>query len=142
LNLNAAEMAALTAAPCTHPRGKNETSNAAHPLSEESNTARGTIMEIICKAIERRSLLEFDYNGLHRVVEPYLLGETTANNAALRAVQVRGESSNPRGSEEKFGKLWTLASMSNVRMLNETFEPDDPDYNPDDKGMKSIRCRV
>lgn len=93
----------------------------------------------ITAAIRRRTLLQFSYDGRLRVVEPYCYGESTRGVDSLRALQVRGESSsNAMG----FGKLWTVAKMQDLRPLEETFEPDDPNYNPNDRGMKRIYCRI
>jgi hypothetical protein len=98
-------------------------------------------MQVICEAISRKVRLEFDYKGEHRVVEPYLHGESTAGNKALRAIQVRGQTSTGK-PPKKIGRLWSVSLMTNVRLLAETFVPDDPKYNPNDKGMRSIHCRV
>jgi hypothetical protein len=32
--------------------------------------------------------------------------------------------------------------MVDPRILEETFAADDPNYNPNDSGMKSIHCRI
>jgi hypothetical protein len=32
--------------------------------------------------------------------------------------------------------------MVDLRMLDETFAPDDPNYNPNDSGMQEICCRI
>lgn len=94
---------------------------------------------IICEAIRRRSLLEFQYHGLHRVVAPYCHGISTRGVEVLRAIQIRGSSSSGGFG---FGKLWVIAGMIEPRIMNETFTPDDPHYNPNDSGMKRIHCRV
>lgn len=94
---------------------------------------------LICGAITKRARLEFKYQGRHRVVEPYCLGISTKGVELLRAVQVRGSSSS-RGYG--FGKLWTVAAIEELRVTDETFEPSDPHYNPDDSAMKKIRCRI
>ena len=94
---------------------------------------------IICEAIRRRVLLEFEYGGHSRVVAPYCHGTSVRNAESLRAVQVRGSSSS---GGLGFGKLWTIAKMSHLRLTNEPFTPDDPDYNPDDSAMIRIHCRV
>jgi hypothetical protein len=44
---------------------------------------------LICEAIQRRLLLEFDYGGLHRVVQPYAHGRSTAGREVLRAIHCR-----------------------------------------------------
>ena len=93
----------------------------------------------ICRAIRERRLLTFDYNGQSRVVAPYCYGLSTRDSEVLRAVQVGGASSSGGFG---FGKLWTAAQMTNVRVSDETFIPNDPNYNPDDSAMKRVICRI
>lgn len=94
---------------------------------------------IICEAIRKRLLLEFRYRGLQRVVAPYCHGISTRGVEVLRGVQVRGSSSSGGFG---FGKLWAVADITAAQLTNETFAANDPNYNPDDRGMKSIHCRV
>lgn len=94
---------------------------------------------IVCEAIRKRLLLTFDYDGLLRVVAPYCHGTSTRGVASLRAVQVSGSS---RSGGLGFGKLWSLSKMRNLQLTNETFVPDDPNYNPNDSGMREIHCRI
>jgi hypothetical protein len=94
---------------------------------------------VICEAIAKRLRLEFEYDGRHRVVEPYCHGISTKGTEVLRAVQVRGSSSSRRYG---FGKLWAVATIRGLRLTEEEFEPNDPDYNPDDSAMKEIHCRI
>jgi len=104
------------------------------------STPRGTRgSRLICEAIRRRKRLEFNYHGKLRIVEPYCHGVSSRGAEVLRAVQVRGSSSS---GGYGFGKLWTVAELVNPRITTETFEPNDPNYNPDDSGMKQIHCRV
>jgi hypothetical protein len=100
---------------------------------------QATVANIICEAIRKRALLEFEYHGLPRVVAPYCHGISTRGVEVLRAVQVRGASAS---GGLGFGKLWAVAGMLNTRTLSESFAPDDPDYNPNDSGMKQIHCRI
>jgi hypothetical protein len=94
---------------------------------------------IICEAISKRALLEFHYHGRLRIVAPYCHGLSTRDVDVLRAVQIRGLSAS---GGRRFGKLWSVAEMVNLRPLDETFVPDDPDYNPNDEAMKKIYCRI
>jgi hypothetical protein len=94
---------------------------------------------IICEAIRKRTLLEFSYHGRLRVVAPYCHGISARGAELLRAIQVRGSSSSGRLAS---GKLWSIADMANVRIIDETFVADDPNYNPNDSAMQSIHCRV
>jgi hypothetical protein len=92
----------------------------------------------ICAAIRSYHLLAFDYDGLPRVVAPYCHGMSQAGEV-LRGIQIRGES---RTGGFGFGKLWLLERMRRVRVMNETFVPNDPGYNPSDSAMTSIHCFV
>jgi hypothetical protein len=95
--------------------------------------------DAITEAINRKVLLQFSYNGRVRTVEPYCYGLSTAGSDVLRAIEVGGSSrSGPAG----FGKLWKVSEMSEVRVSEERFAPDDPNYNPDDKAMTKVYCRI
>jgi hypothetical protein len=98
-----------------------------------------TAAHLICDAIRRRLLLEFQYNGRLRVVAPYCHGVSTRGVELLRAVQVRGSSST---GFSRAGKLWTIAEMVNLRITDEAFTPNDPQYNANDTAMKDIHCRI
>ena len=93
----------------------------------------------ICRAIASRTLLEFDYDGRHRIVAPYCHGTLKKEVEALRAIQVGGTS---RSSRFGIGKLWHVDKMTNVRNTREPFIATDPDYQPDDGVMIEIHCRV
>jgi len=93
----------------------------------------------ICRAIESRTLLEFDYDGHHRIVAPYCHGVLKNQVEALRAIQIGGAS---RSAGFGFGKLWHVEKMRNLRNTDERCIPTDPQYNPDDRVMVDIHCRV
>lgn len=94
--------------------------------------------DVICRAIRERVALEFEYDGHHRVVVPYCHGMSRSGEA-LRAIQIGGTS---QSGGFGFGKLWSVAKMRNVRSTGASFVPDDPDYNPDDRAMVRIHCRI
>ena len=103
-------------------------------------SARGaSVSNIYCEAIRRRALLEFHYDGKLRVVAPYCYGVSTRGTEALRAIQIRGASASGGFG---FGKLWSVDKIVNPTALDETFTPDDPNYNPDDSAMQEIYCRI
>jgi hypothetical protein len=93
---------------------------------------------LLCAGIRWRLLVEFEYDGFHRVVQPYCHG-TNARHEVLRGVQVRGGS---RSGGLGFGKLWLIGKMTNVRCSDEKFVPDDPGYNPEDRAILQIHCRI
>jgi hypothetical protein len=89
----------------------------------------------ICEAIAGLRLLAFDYGGSRRIVQPYCHGFTATGAETLRAVEING-----RG--RRFGKLWSVAKMENVRLATDHFAADDPDYNPNDSAMTEVHCCV
>ena len=95
--------------------------------------------EAIVEALRKRALLQFRYKEHLRVVEPYCFGVSMSGHDVLRAVQVRGSSPS---SGMGFGKLWLVSDMAEPHLLDETFEPDDPHYNPSDSAMKQIYARI
>lgn len=100
-----------------------------------SSDARAAIVE----ALSKRALLQFRYKEHLRIVAPYCYGVSTSGRDVLRAVQVRGSSpSNGMG----FGKLWLVSEMADPQLLDETFEPYDPHYNPSDSAMQQIYARI
>jgi len=94
---------------------------------------------LICQAIRRKVLLQFQYQGRLRIVAPYCHGISSKGAEVLRAVQLRGSSSS---NAFGFGKLWSVAQTERMLLLAESFVPDDPTYNPDDVAMKLIHCRI
>ncbi len=68
-------------------------------------------------------------------------GISTRDADVLRAIQLRGSSSSGKVAKP-FGKLWTVSEMVGLRVLDEPFTPNDPNYNPNDSAMKHIYCRI
>ncbi len=108
-------------------------------MSEGGTPGRILQLRPVCAAIRTLSVLEFEYRGLHRVAAPYVHGFTVRGAEAMRAIQLRGES---RSAGLGFGKLFLCSEMKRVRLTEERFVPDDPDYNPDDGVFARIHCRV
>lgn len=95
------------------------------------------MIETIIDAIEGQNLLQFDYEGEQRIVEPHCYGLTTKGNEAIRAYQVDGYS-----SSGKMGwKLYDMAKADSFEVLSETFEVES-DYKKGDKGMSRIFCEI
>lgn len=109
------------------------------PVKPANRGQQTSVGALIREAIRKRALLEFEYHGGHRIVAPYCYGVSARGVEVLRAVQIRGFSAS---GGYGFGKLWAVGDMRHLQILDETFVPDDPDYNPNDRGMKQIYCRV
>jgi hypothetical protein len=108
-------------------------------LSGSSAPCNAIQVSLICDAIRTRSLIEFRYHGLIRLVEPYCHGFSSRGNELLRGAQVGGSSNSGRFG---LGKLWSVADIVELRLIDKPFEPGEQKYNPADRAMPEIHCRV
>jgi len=93
--------------------------------------------QTIIDAISTKNLIEFNYDGESRIVEPHCYGLTTKMNEAIRAFQVDGYS-----SSGKMGwKLYDLSKADSITMIDEIFETRS-DYKQGDRGMTEIYCEI
>ncbi len=92
----------------------------------------------IIQAITDKSLIQYEYEGGIRIVEPHCFGITTAGYDAVRAFQIDGYS-----STGKMGwKIFICAKISSLTILDKSFEFPRTDYKRGDKGMKTIYCEL
>jgi len=92
----------------------------------------------IVTAIETQKLIEFDYEGEKRIVEPHCYGITTAGHEGLRAYQVGGYS-----SSGKMGwKLYDMSKARNIILLDEVSNVPRSGYKKGDQVMKQIYCQI
>ena len=110
-------------------------------LEEEQNAAdkaegmkedRG---EILQKAIEKRRVVRFWYNGKERIVEPQTYGISTTGNEVLRAYQRGGGSTSGAGPQLK---LFEVAKISRLALTDEVFTDARPEHNPQDRAMVEV----
>ncbi len=88
----------------------------------------------VIDAIKNQKLLEIEYDGGTRIVEPHCYGETTKGNEGLRVFQVDGYS-----STGKMGwKMYDLGKADKIIILDDTFDSPRPGYKRGDKGMSDI----
>ena len=97
------------------------------------------ILKKICDAISNRRLIQFKYKGLYKIVEPYLVGEHEDNaNIVLRAYSVGGKSK----SKSVIGwKFYDLTHIEELLIRTDSIKIK-KDYNPKDKDISSIICRI
>jgi predicted DNA-binding transcriptional regulator YafY len=91
--------------------------------------------EAICKAIQSKSVISFQYQGSQRQAEPHLLGYKKDGNLVLSAFQLSGGS----------GVDWRdflLSKMSALSTTAKRFQSARPGYNRDDHTMSEILCRL
>ena len=88
----------------------------------------------IVHAIEHKRRLRFTYNGKPRLVEPQCYGVGMKGTALLRVHQLQG------GSERE--PLFDVAKISDLVVLDETFQAPGPNYKRDDSAMREIYCQL
>lgn len=95
--------------------------------------------ETIIQAITSRRLLSFQYDNQPRVVEPHMLGTSTAGNLTLSAYQVAG------GSNSCTIPAWRpflLHKISGLSIVEQTFSGVRDKYNPNTKSMTNILAKL
>lgn len=92
----------------------------------------------LCDAISKSVVVEFQYNGHQRVVEPHAVGVTTAGNDVLRGYQTAGGSSSRTVPYWKMFKLQKIESLTDT---NEQFNGPRRGYSPNDDHMSKIYCQ-
>lgn len=69
------------------------------------------------QAINEKKLLDFDYDGYHRIAEPHVYGKKDGEDAVL-VYQVSGQSSS--GGLPNWRRM-KLKGITNMKVLDETF---------------------
>jgi hypothetical protein len=98
--------------------------------------------DLICQAIGGRLVIEFDYHGDPRVVEPYACGIGKKSSYQLRGFQAGGRST----SNPKLGwRMFLLEEMKELKITETEFsgwEGDRRLYNPNDTAFRQFFCRI
>ena len=93
----------------------------------------------ICKAIGRKAVIQFEYHGTIRIIEPQSHGINSAGNEVIRAVQTSPRNQSGKPIE---GRFFDVSKMSGLKETGERFTNPGPHYNPDDKGMIYVHCHL
>lgn len=98
--------------------------------------------DLICQAIAGRFLIEFDYHGDPRVVEPYACGIGKKSRYQLRGFQAGGRSA----SNPQLGwRMFSIEEMTALKITETEFsgwEGDRRLYNPNDTAFRQFFCRI
>lgn len=95
---------------------------------------------ILCEAIRGHNLVQFNYDGSWRVVEPHMVAYNEAGHLSLSGWFVRGysESGSGQGWREYF-----LSGISSLVILSEAFSDPRPGYNrTGGKKFHSVQCAI
>lgn len=92
----------------------------------------------IIKAIQNQNVIQLNYDGEQRIIEPHCYGLTTAGNEGLRAFQIAGYS-----STGKLGwKMYDLGKADSITITQNQFEGPRQGYQTGDKGMSEIFAQL
>jgi hypothetical protein len=94
---------------------------------------------IISEAIEKRKLLEFNYQGYYRVVEPHTFGVFGNGNELLIAYQVDGESSSRK---VPFWSNFQVREINDISIMEDTFFEPREGYKRNDERFKLIYSQI
>lgn len=83
-------------------------------------------------------MVEFYYDGLHRIVEPHTCGVSKLGKDTLSGYQIRGQSN----SDLPNWKLFTLDKISSLTVLDEVFDGAELGYSRGDSRMTRIYCEL
>lgn len=94
---------------------------------------------VICQAIQEKRLLDFTYEGHHRVVEPHAYGVNTKDHNALRCYQVGGSSDSHK---QPYWRLFLESEIRGLTMLPQQFANARQGYKRNDKDLERIFCQL
>lgn len=96
--------------------------------------------ELIIKAITERIVIQFEYNGFTRIVEPFVFGiHKKTNNTVLRCYQIGSYSESKRTIP---WRLYDISLINSLQLTNQEAKNNREFYNPKDKDMSFIICCV
>ncbi|NLD48279.1 MAG: WYL domain-containing protein [Clostridiaceae bacterium] len=97
-----------------------------------------TTEEIICNAIKNRFVIQFNYEGHQRLIEPFTLGyHKDTGNLVLSGYRVGGYT---KSHSEPPWRLFKVNQMSGIGITDQKAATFRDDYNPNDSRMSQIIC--
>lgn len=97
-------------------------------------------MSQICSAIKEKKIIEFNYHGYHRIVEPHLVGvHKDAGTQKLRGYQTAGGSEHGNIPD---WRLFNIDEIESLKITDQNFSAARSGYNPNDRHMSSVICRI
>jgi|TARA_B110000116_G_C16696714_1_gene517829 hypothetical protein len=96
--------------------------------------------ELITKAITKRIVIQFEYDGFTRIVEPFALGiHETTKNTVLRCYQIGGYFESKKTIP---WRLYDVYLMNSLQLVKKEASSSREYYNPKDKDMSFVICCV
>jgi hypothetical protein len=95
--------------------------------------------KLISEAIENKRLLEFNYQGFYRIVEPHTFGMFSNGNELLIAYQIDGSSSSRK---PPFWSNFQIAEIEDLSISDKSFSKPRDGYKKGDNRFKVIYCEL
>jgi len=92
----------------------------------------------ICDAIRDGEIIEFEYDGMVKIVEPFRYGTGSDGQELLRGYVIGGFSE-VLGQEYSW-KLFNVSHMGTIQYIGKKFSTERNGYDKEDKDIKTIYC--
>ena len=112
-------------------RGESEYSGVREAIEEEFallSEATKAQIETILRAMELSELVSFEYDGLDRVVAPFVIGLSSEGNPLVRGYQTEGVSKSGRGPG---WRVFQVEKMGEVTRYFEYFDIEQFEFDHD-----------
>lgn len=92
----------------------------------------------ICDAIRDGEIIEFEYEGMVKIVEPFCYGVGINEQELLRGYVIGGFSDVL--NQEYSWKLFDVSHMGTIQFIGKKFHTIRAGYDKEDKDMKTTYC--
>lgn len=93
----------------------------------------------LCEAIDQGELIEFEYEGMIRIVEPYIYGVSDEGKSLLKGFQTGGF--NKKNDNSYTWDVYVVESMGSVQFVGKTFSHERAGYKKNDPLFATIYCQ-
>jgi hypothetical protein len=94
---------------------------------------------LICQAINEKRLLDFRYDGHHRVIEPHAYGVNDKGHQILRCYQVGGSS---ESHKSPYWRIFLVSDIHGLQILSQSFAGARTGYKRNDSAMIRIYAQL
>lgn len=93
----------------------------------------------LCEAIDQGELIEFEYEGLVRIVEPYIYGIGEGGEALLKGFQTGGF--NKKNDNSYTWDVYRVEQIGSVQFVGKGFSHERAGYEKNDPMFTTIYCQ-
>lgn len=94
----------------------------------------------ICDAIRDGEIIEFEYDGMIRIIEPFIYGTDSKGIHLLKGFQIGGF--NKKNDNSYIWDTYEVDLMGTVKFIGKKFTEKRAGYEPEDPVFSSIYCRI